>query len=68
MELHRGGSGGWELFDLDFNVQPVLKTFGAAVTVGVDVKVILAPPCIYLTGESLMKYTGRHENDFNVHA
>jgi hypothetical protein len=44
MELHRGGSGGWELFDLDFNVQPVLKTFGAAVTVGVDVKVILAPP------------------------
>ena len=45
--------------------QPVLeqdwaemrKTFEVTLQ-GVGVKVILMPPCIYLHGESLMKYTG----------
>jgi hypothetical protein len=31
------------------------------------VKVTLAPPCICLYGESLMKYAGRCESDGNVH-
>ena len=40
----------------------------ANLEVDVDVKAILTPPCILFYRESLMKYTGWCQNDFNVYA
>ena len=45
----------------------VLLELEVEARLGGDVnKVIITPPCIYMYGESLMKYTGWCQNDFNV--
>jgi hypothetical protein len=42
------------------------RALQARVRLGVDVGVILTPPLYILYKESLMKYTGWYQNDFNV--